>query len=50
MCIDIDKYIFEEDDDFYNENRNFLKITLCILYLMIFIIIISYIYLIKYIL
>jgi hypothetical protein len=49
MC-DIDKYIFEEDDEFYNENRNFLKITLYLLYLMVLINIITFIYVSIYIL
>lgn len=49
MC-DIDKYIFEKDDEFYNENRNFLKITLYLLYLMIFINFIIFIYVNMYLL
>ena len=49
MC-DIDKYIFEEDDEFYNENRNFLKITLYLLYLMVFINFIIFIYINMYLL
>jgi hypothetical protein len=49
MC-DIDKYIFDQDDKFYNENRNFLKKSLFILYLMVFINFIIFIYVNMYLL
>lgn len=49
MC-DIDKYIFDQDDEFYNENRTFLKITLYFLYLIVFINFITFVYVNMYLL
>ena len=50
MCCNIDKYLFEGDEEFYYKNESFLKKTLFILYLIAFVNILLFIYVIKYVL
>lgn len=50
MCCNIDKYLFEGDEEFYNKNQNFLKKSLYMLYFLTFINILIFIYVYRYIL
>lgn len=50
MCFNIDYYIFDEDDPFARENRDFLKKTMWLLYFILFIYLLLFYYVNKYIL
>lgn len=42
MCFNLDYYIFDNDDQFVNENREFKKINVCIIYNFLYLFIIIY--------
>jgi preprotein translocase subunit SecG len=50
MCFNLDCYIFDNDDQFVNENRDFLRKSMFLLYLIFFIYLLLFIYIYKYIL
>jgi hypothetical protein len=49
MCFNIDTYLFEDDDQFVEQNRDFLRKTLLLLYFMLFIYFVLFVYIYKYI-
>ena len=50
MCCNLDCYLFEEDDPFVHENKNFLRKTMLLLYVILFIYLLLFYYVNKYIL
>lgn len=49
MCY-LDDYIFDENDNFARENKDFLKKTMILLYVIFFVYLLLFIYVYKYIL
>lgn len=50
MCCNIDNYIFDEDDQFAKDNREFLRKTIYILYFILFMYLLLFYYIYRYIL
>jgi len=50
MCCNIDHYIFDKNDPFFLENRDFLRKTMLLLYVILFIYLLLFYYVNKYIL
>ena len=50
MCCNTDNYLFEEDDPFVKENKVFLKKSMYLLYFILFIYLLLFYYVTKYML
>ena len=50
MCCNIDKYIFDEDDPFAKDNREFLRKTMYLLYFLLFLYLLLFYYINRYVL